>query len=69
MLYKVWVKLEHEYNDIEADSEEEAFEIASDAAMAGGDWEYEVTPMEDDEDDWNMMDDIERSEYMRMRGE
>lgn len=67
MTYKVWVKLEEEYDDIEADSEEEAFEIASDAAMSGGCWSREVTPIEDDEDDWDMMDDVERSEYMRMK--
>lgn len=42
MTYKVWVKLECEYDDIEADSEEEAFLIASDAAIAGGDWNYTV---------------------------
>lgn len=41
-LYKVWVKLEEEYDDIEADSEEEAFEIASDYAMAGGSWQKSV---------------------------
>ena len=40
--YKVWVKLEQEYDDIEAESEEEAYEIASDLAMQGGDWEYTV---------------------------
>ena len=48
MKYKVWVKLEEEYDDIEADSENEAFEIASDAAIAGGDWYYTVKPIEDD---------------------
>ncbi len=37
--YKVWVKLEEEYDDIEADSEEEAFKIASDYAMSGGSWQ------------------------------
>lgn len=42
MLYKVWVRLEAEYDDIEADSEEEAFQIASDAAMSGGCWEWKV---------------------------
>ena len=40
--YKVWVKLEQEYDDIEAESEEEAYEIASDFAIQGGDWEYSV---------------------------
>ena len=43
--YKVWVKLEQEYDDIEAESEEEAYEIASDLAMQGGDWEYTVKEM------------------------
>ena len=49
MIYKVWVCLEAEYDDIEADSEEEAFQIASDAAMSGGSWDYIVTPAEEDE--------------------
>ena len=40
MIYKVYVCLEAEYDDIEADSEEEAFLIASDAAMSGGSWEW-----------------------------
>ena len=40
--YKVWVRLEEEYDDIEADSEEEAFEIASDYAMAGGSWQKSI---------------------------
>ena len=47
MLYKVWVCLEAEYDDIEADSEEEAFQIASDAAMLGGAWDYSVSPAEE----------------------
>ena len=38
-IYKVWVRLEEEYDDIEADSEEEAFEIASESAMSGGSWQ------------------------------
>ena len=46
-LYKVWVRLEEEYNDIEADSEEEAFIIASDAAMEGGSWYKRVELIED----------------------
>ena len=40
--YRVWVCLEAEYDDIEADSEEEAFEIASDAAMNGGSWDWKI---------------------------
>lgn len=50
-IYRVWVKLEEEYDDIEADSEEEAFEIASDAAMSGGGWSRKVTLIEDEEED------------------
>lgn len=42
MIYKVWVCLEAEYDDIEADSEEEAFIIASEAAMGGASWSYNV---------------------------
>ena len=42
MKYNVWVRLEAEYDDIEADSEDEAFQIASDSAMSGGDWQYRV---------------------------
>ena len=47
MLYKVWVCLENEYDDIEADSEEEAFLIASEAAMSGGSWKFVVEPAEE----------------------
>ena len=47
MIYKVWVCLEEEHDDIEADSEEEAFQIASDAAIAGGSWECNVIETEE----------------------
>ena len=40
--YRVRVVLDCEYDDIEADSEDEAFLIASDAAMEGGDWQWEI---------------------------
>ena len=50
MMYKVWVRLEVEYDDIEADSEEEAFQIASDAAMSGGSWDWTATPIEEEEE-------------------
>lgn len=50
MIYKVWVCLECEYDDIEANSEDEAFEIASDAAMSGGSWMWTAEPMEEQED-------------------
>lgn len=49
MIYKVWVCLESEYDSIEADSEEEAFQIASDAAMSGGSWEWTVVLAEEGE--------------------
>lgn len=48
-LYKVWIKLEEEYDDIEADSEEEAFIIASDAAMQGGSWYKKIELIEDEQ--------------------
>lgn len=47
MKYKVWVCLECEYDDIEADSEDEAFLIASEAAMSGGSWDYTVEELEE----------------------
>ena len=50
MRYKVFVRLEGEYDDIEAESPEEAFIIASDYAMDGGDWQYDVEPQEGDEE-------------------
>lgn len=49
MIYKVWVCLEAEYDDIEADSEEEAFIIASEAAMGGANWSYTVEKGDEDE--------------------
>ena len=49
MMYNVWVKLEEEYKGIEADSEEEAFKIASDYAMSGGSWEMSVELVEESE--------------------
>ena len=42
--YNVWVKLEGEY-EIEADSEEEAFILASYFAIQGGDWYKTVEPL------------------------
>lgn len=47
MRYKVWVCLENEYDDIEADSEEEAFLIASEAAMSGSSWKWTAKPYEE----------------------
>ena len=49
--YKVWVMLEAEYDDIEAESEEEAFQIASDFAMSGADWSYTVVELDSEDDE------------------
>ena len=49
MIYKVWVCLDAEYDNIEADNEEEAFQIASKAAISGGLWEWTITPANEDE--------------------
>ena len=49
MIYHVKVILEAEYWDIEARNEEEAFEIASDEAMSGGDWLCPICEVIDDE--------------------
>ncbi len=50
--YRVYVCLEAEYDDIEADSEDEAFIIASDAAMNGENWQWNAEEIikEDDKD-------------------
>lgn len=50
MIYKVWVCLEAEYDNIEADCEEEAFEIACEMAVEDGDWCYRVEATEEDEE-------------------
>ena len=47
--YRVWVRLECEYYDIEADNEQQAFLEASDCAIGGGDWEWEAEEIEDDQ--------------------
>lgn len=48
MIYRVWVKLESEFDDIEADTPEDAFLQASEAAMSGGSWQSQVTPIEEE---------------------
>ena len=48
--YRVWARLEGTFDDIEADSEEEAFQIASDALIDGGSWDYKVERIEDEND-------------------
>ena len=46
-IYKVWVRLENEFDDIEANSPEEAFIIASEAAINGSSWEFYTEKLED----------------------
>lgn len=46
--WKVWVCLECEYDDIEAETEEEAFLIASEAAMSGGSWDFTAEEVEEE---------------------
>lgn len=46
--YKVWVRLEAEYDDIEADNKEDAFVQTSDAAMGGGSWSWDVEEIEEE---------------------
>ena len=48
MIYKVWVCLEAEYDEIEAEDEVEAFEIASEMAVDDGDgWSYRIERSEE----------------------
>lgn len=48
--YKVRVILDETYDDIEADTPEEAFIIASDFAISGGSWNYNCELIEERED-------------------
>ena len=50
MKYNVHVKLDCSYDNVEAESKEEAFEIVSDSAIAGGAWNYHVEKIEDEEE-------------------
>ena len=49
--YKVWVQLSAEYDDIEAENEEEAFIIASDCAIEGGDWERYIEEIDEESEE------------------
>lgn len=49
--YKVFVRLEGDYT-IVADDEDDAFVIASDFAMRGSDWEYDVDLIEENVDEY-----------------
>ena len=46
--YKVHIILEEYYDDIYAEDEETAFVEASDFAMQGGDWGYDIELLEED---------------------
>ncbi len=48
--YRVWVCLEEEYDDIEAENEEQAFIEASEYAMGGGTWAWRVEEVEHETD-------------------
>lgn len=48
MTYLVKVRLEME-DYVEANSEEEAFQILSDDAMSGGDWEWTAELVEEEQ--------------------
>ena len=49
--YRVRVWLEEEYDDIIAEDEEDAFIQASDFAMEGGCWDWEVEEIGNAEDE------------------
>lgn len=50
-IYHVKGSLDFDFEDIEADSPEEAFIIASDAAMSGGSWYYEAEEISSEAED------------------
>ena len=47
MVYIVWLTLESNTYYVEADSEEDAFHKAADAAIERGKWLYSVVPKEE----------------------
>ena len=47
--YKVHVELIEDYDDIEAETEEEAMEIASDYAVKGGSWYMTAEEIKEEE--------------------
>ena len=47
--YKVHVELIEEYDDIEAETEEEAMEIASDYVVKGGSWYMTAEEIKEEE--------------------
>lgn len=46
--YRVWVCLENEYDDIEAEDEDDAFLQASEYAIEGASWTWFVEEIEDE---------------------
>ena len=50
-IYRVTVCLEETYNDIIAEDEEDAFIQASDFAMSGGCWSWDIEEIGDVEDE------------------
>lgn len=46
--YRVWVCLENEYDDIEAEDEDDAFLQASEYAIEGASWNWYVEEIEDE---------------------
>ena len=46
--YRVWVCLENEYDDIEAEDEDDAFLQASEYAIEGANWKWYVEEIEDE---------------------
>ena len=51
--YKVWVRLECEYDDIEAEDVNDAFLKACDYAIGGGSWDWVVEEIEDMNEDFS----------------
>lgn len=49
MKYNVYLRLDCTCWDIEADSEDEALEIATQSAIEEGDWDYSIEPVEEEE--------------------
>lgn len=49
MKYNVHVRLDCTYWDIESDSADEAFEIATQYAIEGGTWDYNIEKVDEEE--------------------
>ena len=51
MKYNVHVRLDCSYDNVEAESKQEAFEIASQWAIEGGTWDYSIDEEEEKNED------------------